>query len=396
MTDIVGPYELAQLIGSGGMGEVWLALDTRNDREVAIKLLAKQALTDPELQERFRRECKLAGQIRHSHILPVWDYSVEGRPYIVMPFIDDGTDLATILKNGPIEPERAVNIVRQVASALDAAHRKGLRHRDVKPSNIMVEPDGDDEQVLLFDWGIAQPIDTSGAPPVTRLDQLVGTPAYIAPERLGDRVTPDHRADVYSLAVVLFESLAGFKPFDGEDMAILTAQVLRDPPPLPDHLPTALRDVVAKGLAKGPDERWQSAGEMATAARMALGHYYPASPGAVSPAAAGPVAGNPAAAGQTAPGQPPQPRSAARPPVPGHAVVPANGPRIAVAGFGGAVAAFALFLTGIVDAALFWLLLPLLAAGGGLVGFGLWGPKRAPVLPGDPTLDPGGFPKPGP
>src|SRR5690349_22060452 len=100
------------------MGEVWLAHDSRNDREVAIKLLAKQALTDPELQERFRRECKLAGQIRHSHILPVWDYSVEGRPYIVMPFIEDGTDLATILKNGRIEPERAVNIVRQVASAL--------------------------------------------------------------------------------------------------------------------------------------------------------------------------------------------------------------------------------------------------------------------------------------
>ena len=365
MTDVVGPYELAQLIGRGGMGEVWLAHDSRNDREVAIKLLARQALTDPELAERFRRECKLAGQIRHSHILPVWDFSVEGRPYIVMPYIEDGTDLATILKSGPIEPERAVNIVRQVASALDAAHRKGLRHRDVKPSNIMVEPDGDDEQALLFDWGIAHPVDTSGAPPVTRLDQLVGTPAYIAPERLGDRVTPDHRADVYSLAVVLFECLAGVKPFDGEDMAILTAQVLRDPPPLPDHLPTALRDVVAKGLAKDPDRRWQSAGEMATAARAALGQALPAPPQHVTP-----------------------------PPLP--APVAANGPRIAVAGFGGVAVAFGLFLTGIVDAGLFWLLLPLLAAGGGLVGFGLWGPRGTPVSPGDPTLDRGGFPGHGP
>jgi serine/threonine protein kinase len=358
VTDVVGPYELAQLIGRGGMGEVWLAHDSRNDREVAIKLLARQALTDPELAERFRRECKLAGQIRHSHILPVWDFSVEGRPYIVMPYIEDGTDLATILKSGPIEPERAVNIVRQVASALDAAHRKGLRHRDVKPSNIMVEPDGDDEQVLLFDWGIAHPVDTSGAPPVTRLDQLVGTPAYIAPERLGDRVTPDHRADVYSLAVVLFECLAGVKPFDGEDMAILTAQVLRDPPPLPGHLPAALRDVVARGLAKDPEKRWQSAGEMATAARAALGHH-------------------PVVVQQTSP-------------------EPSGGPRIAAAGLGGVVVAFGLFLTGLVDAGLFWLLLPLLAAGGGLVGFGLWGPRKSPVSPGDPTLDPGGFPGHGP
>ncbi|MBB4905324.1 serine/threonine-protein kinase [Actinophytocola algeriensis] len=385
MTDVVGPYELAQLIGRGGMGEVWLAHDTRNDREVAIKLLAKQALTDPELQERFRRECKLAGQIRHSHILPVWDFSVEGRPYIVMPFIEDGTDLATILKNGRIEPERAVNIVRQVASALDAAHRKGLRHRDVKPSNIMVEPDGDDEQVLLFDWGIAHPVDTSGAPPVTRLDQLVGTPAYIAPERLGDRVTPDHRADVYSLAVVLFECLAGVKPFDGEDMAILTAQVLRDPPPLPDHLPVALRDVVAKGLAKDPEKRWQSAGEMAAAARAALAPPFTPPSGSASVVAALWPAQNPV-------------RSAAPVPVatqPG-GVVPANGPRIATAGLGGAVVALGLLVGGVVDASLFWLLLPLLAAGGGLVGFGLWGPRREPVRPGDPTLDPGGFPKPGP
>jgi serine/threonine-protein kinase len=391
VTDVVGPYELAQLIGRGGMGEVWLAHDTRNDREVAIKLLAKQALTDPELQERFRRECRLAAQIRHSHILPVWDFSVEGRPYIVMPFIEDGTDLATIVKNGPMEPERAVNIVRHVASALDAAHRKGLRHRDVKPSNIMVEPDGKNEQALLFDWGIAHPVDTSGAAPVTRLDQLVGTPAYIAPERLGDRVTPDHRADVYSLAVVLYECLAGVKPFDGEDMAILTAQVLRDPPPLPDHLPAALRDVVARGLAKDPEKRWQSAGEMADAAAAALGNS--------SAAPFTPPSGSASLASALWPPQSPGPAPALpSAPVsvrPG-AVAPANGPRIAAAGLGGGVVALGLFIAGVVDASLFWLLLPLLAAGGGLVGYGFWGPGREPVRPGDPTLDPGGFPRPGP
>jgi serine/threonine protein kinase len=376
VTDQVGPYQLAQLIGRGGMGEVWLALDTRNDREVAIKLLASHAFTDPELQERFRRECRIAAKIWHPHILPVWDFSVQGRPYIVMPFVEDGTDLASIINKGPIEPERAVNIVRQVASALDAAHRADLRHRDVKPSNIMIRPDGGDETALLFDWGIAQPVDASGAPPVTRLDQLVGTPAYIAPERLSDKITPDHRADVYSLAVVLFECLAGRKPFDGEDMAVLTAQVLRDPPPLPSHLPAALRDVVARGLVKDPDHRWQSAGEMGNAAQLALATAYSA-----------PVA--------------PRPTAAPRNPTPVHQppATVSNAPRIAGTALVGAVAATALLVLGAVQGVIFWLLLALLTAGGALVALGLWGPRRTTrdaVRPGDPTMNPGGFPGPGP
>jgi serine/threonine-protein kinase len=379
VTDLVGPYELAQLIGRGGMGEVWLALDTRNDREVAIKLLASQALTDPELQERFRRECRIAAKIWHPHILPVWDYSVQGRPYIVMPFVEDGTDLATILKNGPIAPERAVNIVRQIASALDAAHRADLRHRDVKPSNIMVRPDGGDEKALLFDWGIAQPVDASGAPPVTRLDQLVGTPAYIAPERLSDKITPDHRADVYSLAVVLFECLAGHKPFDGEDMAVLTAQVLRDPPPLPGHLPAALHAVVARGLAKNPDERWQSAGEMGAAAQAALAQ--PALAHARTGIPARPHTGH-------LPAPPKQPAPST-----------SNAGRIAATAVTGAVVALRLFLLDAVDATTFWILLPLLAAGGALVALGVFGPRHTPkntVRPDDPTMRPGGFPGLGP
>jgi serine/threonine-protein kinase len=375
MTDRVGPYALDNCIGRGGMGEVWSALDTRNGRKVAIKLLAGHALADPELQERFRRECELAGQVRHAHILPVWDFSVNGRPYIVMPLVEDGTDLATILNNGPLEPERAVNIVRQVGSALDKAHRNGLRHRDVKPSNIMVEPDGDDEQVLLFDWGIAQPIDTSGAPPVTRVDQLVGTPAYIAPERLSDTATSDHRADVYSLAVVLYECLTGRKPFDGEDMAVLTAQVLRDPPVLPDHLPAALRDVVAKGLVKNPDERWQSAGELAAAAHKALGSA-PAPPPAVatSPTLNVPPLRRPG----------PAPTAAS------------NLPRIAGIGLVGVLAALVCLLTGVVGATTFWILLPLLGGGTALVGYGILGARRPAVRPGDPTMNPGRFPGLGP
>jgi serine/threonine kinase PknH len=369
------------------MGEVWLAIDTRNDREVAIKLLASQALTDPELQERFRRECKIAAKIWHPHILPVWDYSVAGRPYIVMPFVEDGKDLASILGNGPMPPERAVNIVRQVASALDAAHRADLRHRDVKPSNVMIRPDGGDEKALLFDWGIAQPVDASGAPPVTRLDQLVGTPAYIAPERLSDKITPDHRADVYSLAVVLFECLAGHKPFDGEDMAVLTAQVLRDPPPLPDHLPPALRDVVARGLVKDPDHRWQSAGAMGAAAQAAL---HPTPQLMATPPS-----------GHLAPPRTPTQQHLAPPPYrpPSTPATTSNAPRIAATSGLGAVAALVVLLLGVVDVTTFWILLVLLVAGGGLVGLGIWGPRRTTanqVRPDDPTLHPGGFPGVGP
>jgi len=339
--DQVGPYILIKLIGEGGMGEVWRAENEVTGREVAIKLLAKHALTDQELRDRFRQECEVAARIRHPNILPVWDYSVRDPQYIVMPFVAEGTDLATILKSGIIAPERAVNIVRQTASALDAAHLKGLRHRDVKPSNIMIEKYGADEQALLFDWGIAQPIDPSGAPPVTRHGHLVGTPAYIAPERLGDTVTPDHRADVYALAVVLYECLTGQKPFDGEDMAVLTAQVLRDPPPLPAHLGPELAAVVAKGLEKDPDKRYQSAGELAAAAMAALNGTAPV----------------------------PLPASPAPTPV-------SNGPRITAAGLAGVVVAFGLYLTGTVGAAVFWLLLPVLAAAGALVAYGLWGGTR--------------------
>ncbi|WP_181400097.1 protein kinase domain-containing protein [Actinokineospora spheciospongiae] len=270
MRDEVTRYRLVRLLGRGGMGEVHVAEDTMlHNRQVALKLLSAGALTDPDLERRFRQECELAAQIDHPNVLPVYNYSVGEKPYIAMRYVD-GTDLSTEIKAHPggLDPERAVHVVSQVAAALDAAHRKHLRHRDVKPSNILLEQvsAAGGEHAWLFDWGIAQPIE---AQPLTGLNQIVGTPHYIAPERL-DGTRSDHRADVYALAVVLYECLSGRRPFAGDDMSVLVAHMQTPPPPLPESIGDGLRAVVAKGLAKKPDERYQSAGDLAAAAREAL------------------------------------------------------------------------------------------------------------------------------
>lgn len=365
----IGPYHLLELIGRGGMGEVWRATDNRNGREVAMKLLSSAALADPELAERFRRECRIAGRIHYPHILPVYDFS-EGDPsYIVMPYVR-GTDLATVLKNnGTLPLERTVNIIEQIASALDVARDNELRHRDVKPSNIMLERGARTDHAWLFDWGIAQPIDPSGAPPVTRVGQLVGTPAYIAPERLKSTETPDHRADVYSLAVVLYECVAGYKPFQGGDMTILTAQLNEAPRPLPGWVPDALREVVLKGLAKDTGKRYQSAGDLARAARAAIDSL-PEHP-----------------TGKLVPGGGPGRNT----------VVPASGPRRSWSGAGiaggagaGLVAGGALWIFDLIDASMLWIA-PALAVAGAAVAAGMSGPRErppdpnAPPKPGDAT-----------
>src|SRR5262249_55045555 len=154
---------------------------------VALKVLPPNALGDSELEHRFRQECKIAAQIEHPHVLPVYDYAVDDSrpyiPYIAMRLISRGTDLASEIKSsGRLSITQTVVIIGQVASALDAAHEKGLRHRDVKPSNILLEHYAGNDHAWLFDWGIAQPINTGGARPLTRTGHIVGTMEYLAPE----------------------------------------------------------------------------------------------------------------------------------------------------------------------------------------------------------------------
>ncbi|WP_424186386.1 serine/threonine-protein kinase [Actinokineospora sp. G85] len=394
MRDELGRYRLIRLLGRGGMGEVHLAHDTKmGGRQVAVKLLSASTLEDPELQRRFRRECEFAAQIQHPNVLPVYDYSVGDKPYIVMPYVD-GKDLATFVREHPhgIAPELAVHVVGQVASALDAAHRKDLRHRDVKPSNVMVQELATDSfHAWLFDWGIAQRIE---APALTKHNQVVGTPYYLAPERLAGG--SDHRADIYALAVLLYECLCGRRPFTGEDAAVLLAHMNTPPPALPPRIGAGLRAVVAKGLAKRPEDRYQTAGALAEAARAALRveteerirnsvEVESRPPGDTTQI---PV---PAAAPQPTLRQPH--RAEPRPPKP-HG--PSRLPETAAGAAIGAIIAVALILMDVMPVDRAPLLIPLLVAAGALIAFGLRGPSAppAPPGPGDQTRDPGGFPPP--
>ncbi|GAA4894467.1 serine/threonine-protein kinase [Actinomycetospora straminea] len=265
MTAELGPYRLGRSLGSGGMGEVFRAWDTRRSRWVALKLLHPRFGADEAYRQRFRREAEAAAELREPHVVPVHDYGeIDGQLYLDMRLID-GTDLGTLLRSGPIEPRRAVALITQVAAALDAAHAAGLVHRDVKPSNVLVGPD---DFAHLADFGIAR---AAGSVSLAAEDGVViGTLAYMAPERL--RAEPaDARSDVYALACVLHECLTGTAPFgDGDASALVGAHLYRSPPVLPDDVPAALGEVVARGMAKDPGARYARAGALAADAAAAL------------------------------------------------------------------------------------------------------------------------------
>lgn len=262
-----GRYRIVAKIGQGGMGQVFRAFDTLTNREVALKVLPSEFADNAEFRARFQREADLVAGLREPHIVPIHGFGeIEGRLFLDMRLID-GVDARSMLKSqGPMSPERALWIVDQVAAALDAAHSVGLEHRDVKPENILI---GHRDFVYLIDFGIARAVDKTG---LTRTGLAVGTFAYMAPERFGGN--SDHRADVYSLTCVLYELLTGAAPFPGNSMEQLIAAHLHRSPPKPtDHqpsLPAPIDDVISQGMAKAPDLRYRSAGELADAARHAL------------------------------------------------------------------------------------------------------------------------------
>ncbi|WP_250557711.1 protein kinase domain-containing protein [Pseudonocardia lacus] len=267
---MVGPYRLDALIGSGGMGEVYRAFDTSQDRVVALKLLPAHLSDDARFRERFRRESRIAATLTDPHVIPIHQHGeVDGHLFIDMRLVE-GTDLATLLaRRGPLPAERAVAVVEQLASALDAAHADGLVHRDVKPSNALLTASG---FVYLADFGIARSAAEGDGGSATRTDAPVGTLAYMAPERFGP-AEPDRLGDVYALACVLHEVLTGRQPFAGLDLAAVVGAHIHRAPPLPsEHHPdlAAFDRVVARGMAKAPADRFPTAGALAGAARTAL------------------------------------------------------------------------------------------------------------------------------
>jgi YVTN family beta-propeller protein len=265
----IGGYRVDELIGRGGMGEVYRAHDGRLDRNVALKILAPRYADDDGFRERLLRESRLAASLDHSNVVPVYDAGeADAGFYLAMRYVE-GADLRTVLRReGPLAPTRALAIVSQVADALDAAHAKGLVHRDVKPSNVLMDERG---HCYLADFGLTQSASDRG--PATD-GTLLGTLDYVAPEQIrGDEVAG--RADVYALGCVLFECLTGEGPFRRpSEVATLYAHLEEDPPAASARhsaLPGAIDAVFARALAKEPDERHSSCAELVADASAALG-----------------------------------------------------------------------------------------------------------------------------
>src|SRR3954471_4591624 len=252
----LGKYQIESLVGRGGMAAVYRAHDTVLNRSVAIKVLDPSLAIDPKAVERFKREAVTAANLEHPSIVRVFDVQQEGNLYYIAMRFVQGTTLREILRdNGPLPLDAIVNIVKPVASALHYAHQSGVIHRDVKPGNILVEPDG---TVLLTDFGIARAADNSQSA-LTATGQVMGTADYLAPEQITGRPA-GQRSDVYSLGVVLYEMLTGVTPFAGETTAsILYRQVHDNPVPLRSinpRMPSELQPVVDRALAKNPALRY--------------------------------------------------------------------------------------------------------------------------------------------
>ena len=265
-----GPYELQSLIGVGGMGEVYRAYDTVKERMVAVKLLRAEMAADTSYQERFRRESRVAARLQEPHVIPVHDFGdIDGTLYIDMRLVDGASLKDELRVNGPLEPARAASIITQVAAALDAAHADGLVHRDIKPENVLLTAD---DFAYLVDFGIAH---AGGDASVTSTGLIIGSCAYMAAERFaGGQVGP--AADIYSLTCLLYECLTGRAPFEtGGDLRQLMSAHMFSPPPRPSimrrGITRAFDDVVARGMAKKPSDRYSSAGELAKAATAAAG-----------------------------------------------------------------------------------------------------------------------------
>jgi serine/threonine protein kinase len=221
-----GRYRLVELLGRGGMGEVWRAYDTATERVVALKVLPANFADDRVFQERFRREAKAAAGLDEPHIIPIFDFGeIDGRLYVTMRLIK-GRDLQSVLARGPLPPDRAVPIIEQIAQALHAAHEVGLVHRDIKPSNILVD---DNDFAYLIDFGIARAAGETG---LTNTGATLGTWSYMAPERFQSGAC-DARADIYALACVLYESLTGRPPFAGDTLEQVAVGHMLQPPPRP-------------------------------------------------------------------------------------------------------------------------------------------------------------------
>jgi len=263
-----GPYQIVGPVGEGGMAAVYKAYQPSMERYVALKVLPRTYAEDPQFVSRFKREATLLAQLQHPHILPVFDSGIaEGYTYIVMPFIQGGK-LTDLMKGEPLPLARIRQVIAQVGDALDYAHERGMIHRDVKPSNVLIDERGN---CLLTDFGLARMVEDSVN--LTSTGTIMGTPAYMSPEQ-GSGQKIDARSDIYSLGIVLFEMATGRAPYQAETPVAIVFKHIRDPLPLPrkvnPQLTEAVERVTLKALSKRPEDRYQAAGDMVRAIQLAI------------------------------------------------------------------------------------------------------------------------------
>ncbi|NUQ74794.1 MAG: protein kinase [Polyangiaceae bacterium] len=264
---ISNKYKLIQSLAYGGMGCIWTARHETLDTKLAVKFIHPVHLSSSELRGRFAREAVASARINSPHVVQVFDYGIEDdTPYLVMELLE-GEDLGARLKREMrLSLEVTCNILIQVAKGLRRAHGAGIIHRDLKPANIFLARDGDEEVVKILDFGIAK---LASSPEWTGIGQLMGSPMYMSPEQIQQRQNVDHRADLWSLAVILFRAITGKAPFTGDDSATVLINVVGDSVPVPSQidpsLPTELDAFFVRAFKREPSERFQSARELTDA-----------------------------------------------------------------------------------------------------------------------------------
>jgi hypothetical protein len=310
-----GRYRLDERIAGGGMGDVWRGTDEVLGRTVAVKILLPALLEEPGFAERFRGEARTMASINHPGVVDVYDYgSDDAVAYLIMEYVEGDALSRTLSRVGRLTPARTMALMAQAADALQAAHEKGIVHRDVKPGNLLVRPNG---TLVLTDFGIAR---SALVGQLTVAGSVLGTASYISPEQAAGAVaTP--ASDVYALGVVAYQCLAGRRPFEGDNPLELAMKHVRDaPPPLPRDIPPAVCAIVERAMAKDPPARWPSAAQLAAVARQAavtLGNSQSGPVAAPAGVRSGPAPVRPAGMATPANGQrpgSPAPPAAGRPP----------------------------------------------------------------------------------
>ncbi len=269
-----GRYEIKSELGRGGMATVFHAYDPSFERDVAIKVLPPAFLHDPQLRMRFEREAKMIASLEHPAIVPVYDFGEEGgQPYIVMRYMSGGS-LAERVQQGAMSITETERIISRLAPALDAAHARGIIHRDLKPGNVLFDQYGN---AFLSDFGIARLQQQQESATLTG-SAIVGTPAFMSPEQVQGEKTIDGRSDIYALGVLVFQMLSGQAPYRADTPAKVMLMHLLEPVPhilsAKADLPPGCDTVIQKAMAKNPDDRYPTAGEMANALESAT-HMQP-------------------------------------------------------------------------------------------------------------------------